>query len=71
MHSLPTAWRFFTFRPVRATDAPSRENNFAVAAPIPELAPAKTLPLYVFVFLGNGIVSERLNINKTVLTHRL
>lgn len=39
MHSAKTCFKFSSFLPTMATEAPSFENKTAVAAPIPELAP--------------------------------
>lgn len=50
LHSCPTRFKFSSFLPVRATDAPSLENNFAVAAPIPELAPIRHINKYKYMY---------------------
>lgn len=39
LHSAKTCFKFSSFLPTMATEAPSFENKTAVAAPIPELAP--------------------------------
>lgn len=44
-HSSAVLDKFSTFLPVIATSAPSLQNNMAVPAPIPELAPENKISL--------------------------